>query len=82
MQQISAGQFKAKCLKIMDEVLKSHEEIVVTKFKKPIVRILPFDSENQTKRALFGFLKHTVIIRGDIVKSIGEPWNADEKKAV
>ena len=30
--QIPAGEFKSKCLKLMDQVKETHEEIVVTKY--------------------------------------------------
>ena len=29
--QIPAGEFKSKCLKLMDQVRDTHEEIVITK---------------------------------------------------
>ena len=74
--QIPAGEFKAKCLKLMDDVMQFHEEILITKFGKPVARLVPVEKE--TKRPLFGFLKETVIIKGDIVSSIGEKWDADE----
>ena len=38
---IKASEFKAKCLQLMDEVAESGEEIVITKFGKPVARLGP-----------------------------------------
>lgn len=37
---IPAGQFKAQCLAMLDEVAATGEEIVVTKRGRPVVRVL------------------------------------------
>jgi antitoxin (DNA-binding transcriptional repressor) of toxin-antitoxin stability system len=71
---IQAGVFKAKCLKLMDEVNKSKKTITVTKHKIPIVKIIPIIEE---KPILFGKMKGTAQIKGDIIKPIDEIWNAD-----
>ena len=74
--KISAGQFKAKCLKLMDDVQKNHKEIIITKYGKPVAKLTPVEEE--VPKPLFGFLKGSVIVTGDIVKPTGEKWNADE----
>lgn len=38
---ISATQFKARCLSLLDEVAESGEEIVVTKRGRPVARLVP-----------------------------------------
>lgn len=38
---ISAGEFKAKCLKLMDEVNDTGEQIVITKHGRPVSRLVP-----------------------------------------
>lgn len=38
-RQITAAEFKAKCLKLMDEVAATGEAIVITKRGKPIARL-------------------------------------------
>ncbi len=74
--KIAAGEFKTKCLKLMDHVQKYHEEIVITKFGKSVAKLSPIAEE--TPKSLFGFMKDSLVIKEDIVKSIGEKWNADE----
>ena len=76
MQQIPAGEFKAKCLKIMDEINKCHKEIIITKFNKPVVKIVPVDQGDF--KSVFGCLKGSVTINSDIIKPTGESWHADE----
>ncbi|MEA3291000.1 MAG: type II toxin-antitoxin system Phd/YefM family antitoxin, partial [Pseudomonadota bacterium] len=38
---ISATDFKAKCLKLLDDVARTHEPVVVTKRGKPIAKVVP-----------------------------------------
>jgi prevent-host-death family protein len=43
MQRISASQFKARCLALLDDVALTGEEIVVTKRGKPVARLVAID---------------------------------------
>ena len=72
---IAAGEFKARCLKLMDEVQESRQEIVITKFGKPVAKLVAADE--QPVKGLFGFLAGSVVVKGDIVAPIGEKWNAE-----
>jgi len=73
---ISAGEFKARCLKLMDEVHDRHEEIVITKYGRPVAKLVPVEGDEQ--RPLFGYMKDMVVIKEDIVEPLGERWNADD----
>lgn len=73
---IAAGEFKARCLKLMDRVAERHEAITVTKRGKPVARLVPVDPD--PKRPLFGFLGGKGTITGDIVASTGETWEAQQ----
>lgn len=73
-RQIPAGEFKSKCLKLMDEVQASKTPLVVTKHGKPVVTIVPFDDRRPFP---FGFMRGQIKIKGDIVAPIGERWNAE-----
>ena len=74
--KIAAGEFKAKCLKLMDDVQKYHEDIIITKNGKPVAKLTSV--EEDTPKPLYGFLKNSVVIKGDIIKPTGEKWNVDE----
>ncbi len=73
MKQIPAGEFKAKCLAIMDQVLRSGEPVLVTKHGKPVVKLVP--AENRADD-IFGYMAGKVKIVGDIVGPITplEDW--------
>jgi prevent-host-death family protein len=74
-QQIAAGEFKAKCLRLLDDVEKTRKEIVITKRGRAVARLLPVEDE---KPVLFGRMKGTGKILGDIVGPTGERWDANE----
>ena len=38
---VSATRFKAECLALMDRVAQSGQPLVVTKHKRPVVRVMP-----------------------------------------
>jgi prevent-host-death family protein len=74
--EIKAAEFKARCLQLMNDVQKNHEEIVITKHGKPIAKLVPV--ETKPERELFGYLKDITFIKGDIISPIDEKWDADE----
>jgi len=74
--QIPAGEFKAKCLHLLDEVQQQHAPIIITKRGKPIAKLVPLEEEKPAQ--LFGYLRGSVTIKGDIVSASDEKWEADE----
>jgi len=46
MQMVTATEFKAKCLRLLDEVNRTGEELVISKRGKPVARVIP---ENPAK---------------------------------
>jgi prevent-host-death family protein len=73
--EIPAGEFKAKCLKLLDEVQQQRRQIIITKRGKPVARLAPLAVDMPD---IFGRMKGTVEILGDIVSPTGEIWNADK----
>ncbi len=71
---VSATEFKAKCLDILDRVKQTREEIVITKHGKPMAKLVPLPA---TGKNIFGYLAGSVEIHGDIVGPTGEVWDAD-----
>jgi prevent-host-death family protein len=72
---IPAGEFKARCLAIIDEVNQTHRSITITKRGKPVARLVPLPEEKT--RRLFGSLAGHVVEEGDIVSPTGESWEAE-----
>lgn len=46
MRTIPAGEFKAKCLAVMDEVQATGRPVLVTKRGRPVVRLTPATTAN------------------------------------
>ena len=69
--EIGAGEFKARCLQLMDEVDRDGIEIVITKRGRPVAKLVRVREE---KLSPWGWMKGTVKIRGDIVNSDPTDW--------
>jgi prevent-host-death family protein len=74
MVKMPAGEFKAKCLKVMEQVRNEREEIIITKHGKPVAKLIPV--EEKKAKSVFGYLKGTVKVSGDITKPLVENWSA------
>jgi prevent-host-death family protein len=72
-ERIQAGKFKARCLKLMDKVHRTKKRIIITKRNKPIAQLIPIEEE---KGSLFGKMKDTTHVLGDIMAPIDEVWDA------
>jgi prevent-host-death family protein len=73
MKTIPAGQFKSKCLAIMDRVQKTGESVLITKHGKPVAKLSPAAASPED---VFGYMAGKVKIVGDIVGPITplEDW--------
>ena len=71
---IAAGKFKASCLKLMDQVRETREEVIITKRGTPVAKLVPADTQVPE---LFGLLQSSAVVHGDIVEPIGQAWDAD-----
>lgn len=74
MKTIAAGEFKARCLQVMDEVSATREPVVVTKRGRPVVKLTPAGKTAN----IFGCLAGIVEIAGDIESPVVAPedWEA------
>ena len=68
---MKASEFKAKCLKLMDEVSNSGEEIVITKNGIPVAKLGPYRPEPKMP---FGRNRDNIRILGDIVSPMPTEW--------
>lgn len=74
MRTITATEFKAKCLQILDEVHETGEVVRVTKHGKVVAEVGP--SEPEAGECRFGFFKDKIKILGDIVEPLDVEWEA------
>jgi prevent-host-death family protein len=69
---IPAGEFKAKCLKLMDKVAKDRQPLTITKHGKPVVQVTPIPAQEN----IVGSMKGSVLWMGDIISPIDVEWDA------
>ena len=72
MKTIAAGQFKAKCLQIMDEVGTSGEPVIITKRGVAEAKLVPVFDKNPN--SIFGCMEGRMEIVGDLLIS---PWEEE-----
>jgi len=65
MKEIAISEFKAKCLALIDQVQKTKEPILITRFGKPVAEVIPPSPKPVSD--WIGSMKGTVEILGDIV---------------
>ena len=79
---IPAGEFKAKCLKLMDEVNETGATIVITKRGRPVSRLVPVEREG---RGISGILPEfgdfvddpsETVIGPEDVRALEAGWDA------
>ncbi len=73
MRTIESSEFKAKCLQIMEEVAATGEAVLITKNGVPVSQLVPAKRRPET---LFGALKGSALINGDIVSPLDTSWDA------
>ncbi len=75
MKKMRAAEFKARCLKVMDEVRATREPVVITKKGRPVAKLVPAETQPQD---VFGCLAGIVEIMGDIEAPVVKPkdWKA------
>ena len=72
---MTATEFRAKCLGLIDEVAEAGREIVITKRGRPVARLVPIRSR---RGAPFGLCRDQIRIHGDIGAPIDVEWEADK----
>jgi prevent-host-death family protein len=79
MDELSIGvtAFKARCLALVDEVVRGKKRrIVLTKHNRPVAAIVPLEGK---PAELWGALRGTVRLAtgADLTRGTGETWEAD-----
>ena len=74
-RRIAAADFKAHCLKLLDEAARRRRPIIVTKRGKPVAKLVPVEEDPID---IYGRMAGTVTICGDIVGPIEDvEWTGD-----
>lgn len=69
-RQLPAGEFKAKCLAVLDDVQRTGRSVVVTKRGRPVAQVVPLASS--PSRSLHGSL----LYESDLLSPIDVEWDA------
>ena len=71
---MGASEFKAKCLRLLDEVAEHGHTLIITKHGRPVARVAPVATPPRTLR---GAWKGLVEIKGDLV-NFHDDWGEDQ----
>ena len=63
MKYMPAGEFKARCLRVMEEVKAYRTSVVITKKGRPVAKLVPPD---ELTTDVFGCMTGTAEIVGDV----------------
>ncbi len=72
MNRVGVTEFKAKCLRMIEEVRKSKSPLVITRRGRPVVTIHPARDEGVEVG-----LEGTILHQAEDIFSTGEEWEAD-----
>jgi prevent-host-death family protein len=67
---IAAGEFKSKCLKLLDEVAETRQTLVITKHGRPVAQVVPMPPAVDP----FGAMRGSATILGDIISPLENEW--------
>ncbi len=75
MKTMPAAKFKARCLRVMDEVRSTREAVLITKKGKAVAKLVPAETGSDD---VFGCMKGQFKIAGDILAPVVPPedWDA------
>ena len=73
---IPAGEFKAKCLQLLDEVAEKRATLVITKHGKPVAQLVPIPEPKAEQQGIVGSMRGSVLWEGDIISPIDVEWDA------
>ena len=77
---LAISRFKATCLAVLEEVRRTGRPVTVTRFGKPVARVVPPEPAAR-KRRILGAYKGQIDILGDIVSPVLplEAWDVLRK---
>lgn len=71
MEEVPISQFKAKCLALLEQVNKTKKPLRITRHGKPVADVVPAVPATD-RAALFGSMRNSIKILGDIVSPVIE----------
>lgn len=74
--EVSSSDLKTSWHEFLEQVFQARQEIVVTRYGRPIARLSPYDGP-EGYETIFGCLAESVTVHGDIIAPVGGAWDAD-----
>lgn len=76
--EINAAEFRTKCFKILDQIEKTHKEVIITKRGKPVAKLMHIAQKDE-KDLLLGALSGCGKTIGDLTEPLTDPkdWEMD-----
>lgn len=66
-----AGEFKAHCLRILDDVAESKREVIITKRGRPVAKLVPVAPSGAVPIA------GLIVEQGDLVSPLDDSWDVE-----
>lgn len=79
-REVPASEVKNAWHEYLDRVSRGRQEVVVTRYGKPVAKLVPIDAEEGEAAApasIVGWMRGTVTFAGDVVSPIDERWDAE-----
>jgi len=70
-RRMAAGEFKARCLAVLDDVELSGREVVITKRGRPVAKVVPISQAPAVP------IPDLIVHQGDLVSPIEVEWDAE-----
>jgi prevent-host-death family protein len=67
LNAVAACEFKARCRELLDLVAETGEELVVTKRRKAVARLVPVEAP----------LRNSVVWEKDLVSPVSDQWDVE-----
>lgn len=73
MKTMPVTEFKSKALKVLSDLAREREPIIITKRGKPLAEVVPYTESGQSA----GQLAETLVYEKDVLTPLGaEMWSA------
>jgi prevent-host-death family protein len=75
-ESMSISEFKATCLKVLERIRRTGQQLLITKNGEPTALVTPPPPMHVSRKTYRGIAKDTLKIHGDIVSPIKQEWDA------
>lgn len=79
MKTIAAGEFKAKCLRVIGQMCKDHEPVTITRYGHPVAILSPAPQVNSTV-SIIGAMRGSVLSYDDPFMPATDPNDWTENR--